>query len=234
MAEKVLGRNRGGFCLELNTLLGTLLQDLGFQVTTVPGIIYRGADQGGFDHPATHIVLIVTTDDGSMYFVDVGLGEPPLHPLEYKFDEEQITPEGMQSRLIEQHAENVVLEWFKDGEWQPRLQWDLATSLAGVSPSLEDLKGMLELAYQPTSRFSRKLIVCRMTRDEKTTQAGTILKRTASPRFGLLSQMVQEELGSIERMREVLQKDFGIPHTETQDVDIGKLSVQDASAFASW
>ena len=37
---------------------------------------------------STHVVLIVTcleeeTDDPKMYYVDVGLGEPPLHPISY-------------------------------------------------------------------------------------------------------------------------------------------------------
>jgi N-acetyltransferase len=122
IADKVLRRQRGGFCLELNALLAEWLLLLGYQVKRVPAIIY--ADKTiGFRNTPTHLFLLVTcppaakndnnnksnhTEDGGgeddettaeEWFVDVAFGEPSIHPLQYVMGLVQTTPEGMESRL---------------------------------------------------------------------------------------------------------------------------------------
>jgi N-hydroxyarylamine O-acetyltransferase len=57
IATKILDRNRGGFCFELNALFAALLEDLGYQVTVVPAIVYTDT---GFRKPTTHISLAVS------------------------------------------------------------------------------------------------------------------------------------------------------------------------------
>jgi len=133
--NKVLERNRGGCCFELNGLLGHYLLELGYPVVKlVPCWVYAGPERGHarskkakFRTRQTHAFLLVRTHDGQSYIADVGLGEPPLHPLKYgkdMLDEEQITPEGMRSRIVREERDWVdgdgrvrkclLLEWWRD------------------------------------------------------------------------------------------------------------------------
>ena len=54
--EKVVARNRGGFCFELNGLLAVLLESLGFEVNRMAAHFSDEADPDPFDH----LVLDVT------------------------------------------------------------------------------------------------------------------------------------------------------------------------------
>ena len=170
LMEKVLLHGRGGCCLELNGLFAVFLEALGFRVWKVPCFVYAGSERGHvsskskFRTTASHFLLLVqevapvrTNRSSSppvpLFVVDVGLGEPPMGPLEYVLDRVQQTAEGMQSRIIldpqgsftDRHGRNrtcVILQWkvsrtggfqCKDDEdttkndfvWEHRLQWDL-------------------------------------------------------------------------------------------------------------
>ena len=161
LIQKLLIDKRGGCCLELNGLLAHLLQTrtLGYtSVHLVPCFVAAGRERGNhgtgvkFRTRASHFVLLVN----GLYIVDVGLGEPPLHPLRYVLDEIQTTPEGMKSRIRwdprgtwtdgqGNQRTCVIQEWFverNDGNngtrtscWEPRLQWDIAD--APLPPSLQ-------------------------------------------------------------------------------------------------
>jgi N-hydroxyarylamine O-acetyltransferase len=69
--EKLVERNRGGFCFELNGLFGWLLAELGFDVTRVAARMVSDLEL-----PANHHPLLVTLD--RTYVVDVGMGAPML------------------------------------------------------------------------------------------------------------------------------------------------------------
>lgn len=216
-ARKILDERRGGFCFEVNGLLGELLLELDYPVKRVPAIVHAGP-KIGFRGMPTHLVLIVRAS-GHDWFVDVGFGEPAIHPLKYELDIEQETPEGMVSRVIRytddsNREKNVaILEWRKDGAWAPRLKWEfdhpgqeLAQFEAGLNATLDE-----------SSIFHQKLIVCKINREEKVTLAGTRLKRT-SPRFGPESETKVEELESEEEVKKVLKDLFGVPDAAPLDI----------------
>ncbi len=69
--EKIVSRERGGFCFELNGAFGWLLAALGFDVTRVAARMV-----GAIELPANHHPLVVTLDEP--YLVDVGMGSPML------------------------------------------------------------------------------------------------------------------------------------------------------------
>ena len=131
--DKILRRKRGGCCFELNGLLGYYLLELGYSVVKlVPCWIYAGPERGHsssrrakFRTRQTHAFLLARTPGGEESFiVDVGLGEPPLHPLQYgpsMLGVTQRTPDGMQSRVVQEER-----EW-TDGDGRVRrclrLEW---------------------------------------------------------------------------------------------------------------
>jgi len=83
--EKIVLRNRGGFCYELNGLFSLLLKKIGFDVRLLMGRVYdrnRNAYGPEFDH-----MLILAKVEGENWLVDVGFGDFALHPLRFALDQ---------------------------------------------------------------------------------------------------------------------------------------------------
>lgn len=87
--EKIVTRRRGGYCYELNGVLGHLLHDLGYSVTNVMGRFFpedyevpETVDPEDWSTPERrHRVLLIDLD-GERWLVDVGVGiEAPREPL---------------------------------------------------------------------------------------------------------------------------------------------------------
>ncbi len=80
LVERVLNGGRGGYCFEANTVLGTLLESLGFTVERRQGIVAeRDAHRRG--ELTNHMALVARTPAGQSFVADAGLGEGPLEPL---------------------------------------------------------------------------------------------------------------------------------------------------------
>ena len=73
LVPRLLSEGRGGYCFELNTVLGWLLQELGFSLTHHQAVV------GGVG-PTNHMVLVVDLG-GEPWIADAGLGEGFLDPL---------------------------------------------------------------------------------------------------------------------------------------------------------
>lgn len=76
--EKIVGKERGGFCYELNGLFHALLQKLGFIARIVSARVAK--DDGGFTPEYDHLAIVVSIN-GKDYLVDVGFGHFALAPL---------------------------------------------------------------------------------------------------------------------------------------------------------
>ena len=72
--EKIVERERGGFCYELNGLFGWLLEELGFDTERVAARVLDG--EGNASPPANHHTNVVTL--GERYVVDVGVAIPTI------------------------------------------------------------------------------------------------------------------------------------------------------------
>lgn len=74
---KLVDERRGGWCFEMNGLLGRVLETLGFEVRYVSGAVGRA--EHGWRSLGNHLVLIVTLD--RPWIVDVGFGDGFLTPI---------------------------------------------------------------------------------------------------------------------------------------------------------
>lgn len=244
LIDKLLVHRRGGCCLELNGLFCLLLDALGYTTRLVPCWVFAGQERGHaskkpkFRTRQSHFVILVQIPDNNCrrYMVDVGLGEPPLGPLEYGTDaitQEQDTSDGMKSRIVwdprgawvdgkGKERKCVLLEWWL-GEakgWEPRLQWDVndaplvcldngASATATEGPTLESFRYVIDILTSKKSSFACKVIVSRLTRTQKITLSGRTLKVT-SPRFGADRRQVCTDLCSPSEVAAVLKEHFGI------------------------
>ncbi len=75
--EKVVLRQRGGWCFELNGLFGWLLKGIGFEVSMLAG--YVGPDKPRSRAAGDHMLLLVNCDGPLL--VDVGFGGGPIEPI---------------------------------------------------------------------------------------------------------------------------------------------------------
>jgi N-hydroxyarylamine O-acetyltransferase len=74
--EKIVTRRRGGWCYEMNGLLGWALEEIGFKVTRLAGAVTR--DVNGDGVIGNHLVLIV--DLGDLWIADAGFGDGLIEP----------------------------------------------------------------------------------------------------------------------------------------------------------
>ncbi|WP_340644739.1 arylamine N-acetyltransferase [Phenylobacterium sp.] len=75
--DKLVTRRRGGWCYEMNGLLGWALGEIGFKVTRMAGAVGR-TERGEISH-GNHLVLRVDLD--RPYIADVGFGDGTLEPV---------------------------------------------------------------------------------------------------------------------------------------------------------
>jgi len=76
--DKIVTRRRGGWCYEMNGVLGWALGQLGFRVTRATGAVMREM----FADPThgNHLVLRVDMGEG-VWLADAGFGDGPVDPI---------------------------------------------------------------------------------------------------------------------------------------------------------
>ncbi|MGP3985433.1 arylamine N-acetyltransferase family protein [Streptomyces sp. 3N207] len=92
LQDKLVRRDRGGYCYEQATLYAAALERLGFRFTALSGRVQMGAEK---ILPATHAMLLVDLD-GRRWLSDIGFGASPLAPIELVDggDGDEVTIEG--------------------------------------------------------------------------------------------------------------------------------------------
>lgn len=121
--EKIVERERGGYCFELNGLFHVLLDALGYEVHRAAA---RVVTDGGIRIPANHHVNLVELDQ--QYVVDVGTG-PPMLREPFSLDGTIHTDEaGVEWRVVVSERPDVAycLEYRRpeDTEWKVRYVFD--------------------------------------------------------------------------------------------------------------
>lgn len=71
---------RGGYCFEVNTVLRSLLEDLGFEVEGHRSIV-GPRESFAEGEPTNHMALVATTPAGEAFVVEAGRGDGFLDPL---------------------------------------------------------------------------------------------------------------------------------------------------------
>jgi N-hydroxyarylamine O-acetyltransferase len=99
---KIVDRRRGGWCYEMNGLLGAMLQAIGFRVTRMAGAVYRVAM--GEEMIGNHLVLRVDLDEP--WIADAGFGDGPHDPFPIR--EGAFTSDGF----------DFSMERIEDGWWR--------------------------------------------------------------------------------------------------------------------
>jgi N-hydroxyarylamine O-acetyltransferase len=159
--EKIVTKNRGGFCYELNGLFAWLLNQTGFNVTFLNARVYDREGNLGIDFD--HLALLVQIPGRSdRWLADVGFGDSFIKPLRFEMEDEQI--QGLRSYRIEQVLDGYIV-WRKnyDGARERLYFFDLQPH---IFPD-EYEAACLYHQTSPESSFTRGSIITRATTDER-------------------------------------------------------------------
>lgn len=92
--DKIVRRGRGGWCYEMNGLLGAALDEIGFKVTRLAGGVHRMVR--GDEAVGNHLVLLVDLPEGP-WIADVGFGDGARDPFPLR--DGPIVSDGYEYRL---------------------------------------------------------------------------------------------------------------------------------------
>src|ERR1051325_8644576 len=122
--EKIVKRNRGGFCYELNGLFAALLRELGYDVGMLSAQVANAA--GDFSPDFDHMALIVTLNE--RWLVDVGFGDSFVEPVLIDEHNEQ-TQHGHAYRLDSRDHYLVLMKSTAGArtEWARQYRFKLRT-----------------------------------------------------------------------------------------------------------
>jgi N-hydroxyarylamine O-acetyltransferase len=191
--DKLVVRRRGGWCYEMNGLLGAALDAVGFKVTRLAGGVHRMVR--GDEVVGNHLVLLVDLD-GAPWIADVGFGDGPLEP--YPLREAAFRIAGFDFRL-----ERLDARWwrFHNHAWGAPT-FDFTTEPADAA-RLEDRCQWLQTA--PDSNFVLNAVA------QRHAPAGLLQLRGRGFRRVSSGGEVQDQLiDSADAYVEVLARGFGL------------------------
>lgn len=192
---KIVERERGGFCYELNSLFGWLLRQLGYDVCLIEGQVRH--ENGNFGPPFDHMALLVDLDQ--QYLVDVGYGGFCRVPLPMAGDPRsgpdgtyKITPADGTNHYFALHLTD-------EEEWMPTYRFTT------VERKLTDFREMCE--YQqtsPESPFTGRTVCTIATSTGRVTLSDDTLTVTEN------GQKRTEQISSKHERARILSDNFGI------------------------
>jgi N-hydroxyarylamine O-acetyltransferase len=192
--DKIVVRQRGGFCYELNGLFAALLRAMGYEVAMLSAQVAN--ETGGFGADFDHMALMVSLE--KRWLVDVGFGDSFLKPL--LLDERGEQVQGDRAYRIDYDGDYLVLMQRAEREvWNPHYRF---TPNTYSFPDYEETCKYHQIS--PQSSFTRGRICSLATEEGRITLSGM--------RFITMVKGVREEweLGSEEEFEEVLRDRFGI------------------------
>ncbi|XP_068110399.1 arylamine N-acetyltransferase, pineal gland isozyme NAT-3-like isoform X2 [Hyperolius riggenbachi] len=197
--QKIVVRNRGGFCFESNGLFSWVLQELGYQPKLLSARV-RNKSSGAYGPPFDHFIMMVKLE-GREWLCDVAFGEGLLEPalLDAAWEEEQAT--GIFRFQVEAGT------WYmerKDGDlWRSLYQFTLEER------RLEEYREMCEYhQVSPYSIFTYKSMCTLQLPKGRITYVGHRLIKKEYIR-GIQCSKTTEELTE-EEIPDLLRDKFGI------------------------
>ncbi len=122
--DKIIQRQRGGFCYEQNGLLYEVLLQLGYNASLISASVFQ-VDEKDFGPSAAHVAIIVELED-RQWLVDVGFGSSFPEPLLLVKDQTQ-EQGGVLYVMRSTNHETWVLDRSFDGgqSYAPMYRFDL-------------------------------------------------------------------------------------------------------------
>ena len=168
--DKIINRNRGGFCYELNGLFYYLLQQIGFDVKLISAEVYVG--NGTYSDDFDHMAIIANIAD-QLYLVDVGFGKFSYSPLKIELDKE--IKDELDSFIFKQDDAYFTICEIQHGEIVPQYRFK------NEERKLSDFENMCNFHQtNPNSHFKQNLVVSILTETGRNTLNKNQFKSTTN------------------------------------------------------
>ena len=161
--NKILKKNEGGLCYELNTILYLFLIENNFNTTLIRGVVYDQINQQWSATGKTHVANLIN-HNGQIYLVDTGFGgNLPLKPV--PLSGEIVESSNGEFRVDKQKSEHGDYIFYmklkhKDQEWKK----GYAFNSTEVVTNLTDLNEVQKIIMEhPKSSFNKKPLMTKLT-----------------------------------------------------------------------
>ena len=217
--DKIVRRNRGGFCCELNTLYSMLLDYFGFKFETHAAVVYS-RKTGRIGLPFDHIVLTINIED-DLWLTDVGFGDSYLTPLRFhglpddqqsgiyriRKDGEKYNFEEKVKIIVDEFGKEIMSKeaFSTESGWAPRYKFDLIPRTTGNFHEM--------LLYHQTdakSAFTHDRICTMATPWGRVTLSGSKVITSTYLGDNKVKKETKELLGGEEEIVKELEEKFGI------------------------
>jgi N-hydroxyarylamine O-acetyltransferase len=207
LQQKLIHRQRGGYCFEQNMLLRAVLIELGFKVTNLSARVLWNRPEGILT-TRTHMLLLVEIDE-TPFIADVGFGgfTYPI-PLRLTLDIEQHT--SLEDfRLIKANDNTFVVQAKVEQIWKPLYHFDLQVQ---HRPDYEVSNWYV--STHPDSIFTNNLILARIGIGQRYALRNTQL--TIHHQDG---RVEQHSLNSVKALRTAMTDIFLLQPSECWNLD---------------
>ncbi len=196
--DKIVRRQRGGFCYELNGLFAWLLRQLGYTVTLLSARVAQA--DGDYSPEFDHLTLQVRDVNGIDWLADVGFGDSFRLPLQLQPDTEQDGGDGFTYHLrVDAGDASWLVQRQGKEDWETQYRFTLRPHIMA-----DFAERCLFQQTSPDSQFTQRRI-CSLA-----LPAGRITLSDLRLITSLNGVRDERELDSEDEYRDVLAQRFGI------------------------
>jgi len=198
--QRIVVRQRGGYCFEQNSLIYEMLQEMGFSVELyLCRVIYNEDMHPGLIHRITLVEL-----DGHRYVVDVGFGpHGPRKPV--NMSKQESREENRIFRITEPHTGEFHMQTLKDGEFYSLYKFEL------VRYGQADCElGHFYTHKHPKAKFVNNLVVSRIMPHE--------IRSLYNREYWVItgSDDQKREISDADQLKTILASEFDIQITSAE------------------
>lgn len=192
--EEIVGRNRGGYCFEVNGLFAMALEALGipYQFVAARPMMYP------VRKPKTHMAIVVEAD-GEEWLCDLGFGSYGIRaPMRLNLLDAEIKQDFDTFMLSKSNEREYLLQALVEGKWADQFAFDLspqewidfapANYLSSTHPDAIFVQKLVVALHNPKGRESLSGDILKIVTDgrvEKQTIRPEEKEKILSSRFGL-------------------------------------------------
>jgi N-hydroxyarylamine O-acetyltransferase len=203
LMNKIIERNEGGICYELNPLFYFYLLENGFNAVLTNGVVYNHAAEEYHQLGRTHVTILIFHED-EKYLIDTGFGgNLPLKPV--PLSGEPISSYNGEFRIkkVNHPYGDYCLEMqlkHKDTDWKIGYAFDTKKSIEDLSKLNEIQTIIIE---HPKSSFNKHPLITRLTNNGNITLTDTTFTQWAD---GILTK---ENIDNV-KFKELAKQHFGL------------------------
>ncbi len=194
IVEKILVRNRGGYCYEVNGLFAMALEELGVPYIFVAArpMIYP------VRRPKTHMAIVAEVD-GKKWLIDLGFGSNSIRkPMRLDVIDVEVMQDTDRFMLSKTDESKYRLKAFVEGEWVDQYEFDLYPQ-----EWIDFVPANHLNSTHPDTIFVKKLIVVLQNKTGKVVLMGDTLKTVSNG-------ITTKEFVSPENRATILANNFGL------------------------